>query len=384
MRFHVPDLRMQIVRVQVLVAALPDRCIRQSKHLPGRGWSRSRADFGSSLIRFGTSKQVSHRQIDFRGDSQHGAAALPHEMTHVVLADLLGGCQPPRWADEGMAILADPQNKQQLHQRDVQAAQASRLAFRAVELLTIDQYPHPSRVPAFYGQSASLTAFLVEHDDPATFVSFLRDAVSLGYGHDAALREHYDIDNVAALEKLWHKDRTTRLGKVSLASHNEANTSQRRWIRWARTSFDPAVFCLAVSLRFLRSRGGRLRRQLVPQPVVIGKDLVELLCQVAAALHRGDLVKSFFLTAFAEHLVLIECSRQLLLDPFDAGNGLLVGSKILLQLSQVFVGFVEIFADLSCSFLHDHRIGLTRIGCHIALEVAGILMGRRNPASRRS
>ena len=181
--------------------------------------------FGSSLIRFGTSKQVSHRQIDFRGDSQHGAAALPHEMTHVVLADLLGGCQPPRWADEGMAILADPQNKQQLHQRDVQAAQASRLAFRAVELLTIDQYPHPSRVPAFYGQSASLTAFLVERDDPATFVSFLRDAVSLGY--DAALREHYDIDNVAALEKLWHKDRTTRLGKVSLASHNEANTSRR-------------------------------------------------------------------------------------------------------------------------------------------------------------
>ena len=201
-------------RCQVIVHA------NQTTYLAAVG-SGAGQTFGSSLIKFGASRQVSHRQIDFRGDSQHGAAALPHEMTHVVLADLLGGCQPPRWADEGMAILADPHNKQQMHLRDVQAAHARRLAFRAVELITLDRYPHPSRVPAFYGQSASLTAFLVDRDDPATFVSFLRDAVNQGY--DAALREHYDIDNVATLEKLWHEGRSAVQGKVSLAWHHEAN-----------------------------------------------------------------------------------------------------------------------------------------------------------------
>ena len=47
-------------------------------------------------------------------------------MTHVVLADLLNGRQPPRWADEGMAILADTRDKQLLHERDLTAAVAGR------------------------------------------------------------------------------------------------------------------------------------------------------------------------------------------------------------------------------------------------------------------
>src|SRR5262245_14147054 len=45
--------------------------------------------FGTSLIQFGADKQVAKRVIDFRGDSPHGLAAVPHEMTHVILADLL-------------------------------------------------------------------------------------------------------------------------------------------------------------------------------------------------------------------------------------------------------------------------------------------------------
>src|SRR5262245_34570708 len=66
-----------------------------------------RPTFGSSLIKFASDKEVARRLIDFRGDDSNGLAAVPHEMTHIVLADLLGGRQPPRWADEGMAILAE-------------------------------------------------------------------------------------------------------------------------------------------------------------------------------------------------------------------------------------------------------------------------------------
>jgi hypothetical protein len=164
--------------------------------------------FGSSYIEFAQNKQVKRRQIDFRGDSQHGPAAVPHELTHVILADLLGGRQPPRWADEGMATLADAQVKRQLHERDLQAGLTQRTAFRAVELLSLDAYPHPSRVPAFYGQSVSLTSFLVAREKPAKFLAFLRQAAEQGY--DTALRDCYAIENVQELEQLWHVDRLAR------------------------------------------------------------------------------------------------------------------------------------------------------------------------------
>jgi hypothetical protein len=171
--------------------------------------------FGSSYIEFSTSKQVQRRQIDFRGDSDRGPATLPHELTHVVLADLLGGQQPPRWADEGMALLADSAGKRQLHERDLQAGLNQRTAFRAVELLNLDAYPHPSRVPAFYGQSLSLTAFLVSREPPARFVAFIRQSSELGY--DAALRDCYGIENVQELEVLWHADRVVRSASPAAA-----------------------------------------------------------------------------------------------------------------------------------------------------------------------
>jgi hypothetical protein len=164
-----------------------------------------RQTFGSSLVQFSADKQVARRLIDFRGDSAHGLAAVPHEMTHVVLADLLGGRQPPRWADEGMAILADSHEKQLLHERDLTQGLANRTAFRVGELVTMDAYPHPTRMAAFYGQSASLTACLAKRDDPARFVEFLRR--SLDEGYDKALRDVYHLGNIAELVQLWSDQR---------------------------------------------------------------------------------------------------------------------------------------------------------------------------------
>jgi hypothetical protein len=161
--------------------------------------------YGSSLLDFGKDKQIAKRRIDIRGDSPLGMAALPHEMTHVILADLLNGRQPPRWADEGMAMLADTKEKQLLHERDLAHGLASGRAFRLAELLGLDAYPHAARVPAFYGQSVSVTAFLALRDDPAKFVEFLRRCEAAG--HDEALRKVYAIDGVAHLERLWREDR---------------------------------------------------------------------------------------------------------------------------------------------------------------------------------
>ena len=64
--------------------------------------------------------------------------------------------QIPRWADEGMAVLADTQGKQDLHHADLRLARANRTTFRLVELMQLENYPDATRQATFYGQSASL------------------------------------------------------------------------------------------------------------------------------------------------------------------------------------------------------------------------------------
>ena len=56
-----------------------------------------------------SSGRVVARRINLRAD--HAGlveAVVPHEVAHVVLADLFPTQQIPRWADEGMAVLAEP------------------------------------------------------------------------------------------------------------------------------------------------------------------------------------------------------------------------------------------------------------------------------------
>src|SRR5262249_20594117 len=45
------------------------------------------------------------------------SAILPHEVTHAVLAGQFGEYQVPRWADEGMAVLDEPQDRIDRHFR---------------------------------------------------------------------------------------------------------------------------------------------------------------------------------------------------------------------------------------------------------------------------
>ena len=64
----------------------------------------------------------------------------------------------PRWADEGMAMLADLPSKQSLHERDFSKALQSGDSFRLVALLGSSEYPtHDQQI--FYGESLSLTRF---------------------------------------------------------------------------------------------------------------------------------------------------------------------------------------------------------------------------------
>ena len=178
----------------------------------GRG---GEATFGSSLIdnRDGVCRA---RRVDLLADRLGELSALPHELTHVTISEMLGGRTPPRWLDEGIALLADSADKQERHAKDLAAATARRLHFRASDLMQLGGYPPPSRIPAFYAQSGSLVAFLARRREPAKLLAFAERAHARGY--DAALREIYELDGIPALEAAWLADQPQSLAYAQARS----------------------------------------------------------------------------------------------------------------------------------------------------------------------
>ncbi len=166
----------------------------------GRG---SEHTVGSSLVRASEGRIVAWRIDLLGGQTEFLSAALPHELTHIVLREQFTSSVPPRWADEGAAILADPITKQGRHSNDLAKALARRDLFRTGELLTMIDYPRSDRMGAFYGQSAALAKFLVDRVDAERFVEFVERAKVEGY--DAALRKCYGIDGVPELDRQWRQ-----------------------------------------------------------------------------------------------------------------------------------------------------------------------------------
>ncbi len=141
------------------------------------------------------------RRINLRADHPNLlAAVLPHEITHVVLADLFPVQQIPRWADEGMAVLSEPNTEQRLRAADLEEPLSSGKLFKLEDLMAMD-YPDGRYWGLYYAQSVSLTRFLVEQGTPAQFVQFVQSAQRRG--PEAELRRVYQIDGFADLQKRW-------------------------------------------------------------------------------------------------------------------------------------------------------------------------------------
>lgn len=157
---------------------------------------------GATAIEF-AGIEVCVRRIDLMDDDPTGVPdALAHELVHVVLADHFTSGPPPRWADEGLAVLFDDEHKQAGHDRDFAAARQAGMIWSASHLLTMQEYPRePQRQRIFYGQSAALVRWLIEQRGPATLLSFLDDSASIG--DVAALERHYGFPSLASLERAW-------------------------------------------------------------------------------------------------------------------------------------------------------------------------------------
>jgi hypothetical protein len=163
------------------------------------------------------------RRIDLHADDANMlVAVLPHESTHVVLAGQFGDQPPPRWADEGMAVLTEPREKIDRHLRMLSQHARERQLFYLRELMEQtypqpqqNQYPEPRRIGAFYAQSVSLVEFLAQRKGPREFAQFLRDGMRGGY--ETALRKHYDIKDFSELEKSWRDHAFKGLGSEEFA-----------------------------------------------------------------------------------------------------------------------------------------------------------------------
>ena len=159
---------------------------------------------GATSLEFSGDRVIT-RRIDVMGD---GPATVPdaidHELVHVVLADHFVHAAPPRWADEGLALLFDTPEKQHGHDADFQEAHRRGLAWTASELVAMEEYPvETSRQRVFYGQSAALVRWLMAEQGAATFIRFVDDSSTIGFS--AALQDHYGLDAVADLEPAWRQ-----------------------------------------------------------------------------------------------------------------------------------------------------------------------------------
>ena len=152
----------------------------------------------------GNSGRIIARRMDMRQDATGMVdAVLPHETTHVVLAGMFGIVEVPRWCDEGIAVLSEPDEKIAAHRRNLGKHHQEGQLFGLKELMELKDYPAPRRIGAFYAQSVVLTEFLTRQKGPRVLTDFVKDGIRQGY--DASLQKHYGM-TFTQLEQLWQQE----------------------------------------------------------------------------------------------------------------------------------------------------------------------------------
>jgi hypothetical protein len=155
---------------------------------------------GSAFVKL-SAGAIAQRRIDLRTDVEDPlAAALPHELCHLVLADRFRNGPPPLWLDEGAALQYDPPLKVFRHERDFRLGLASGLAFSAAELVALRDYPAGERRSVFYGQCGALVGQLLKLAPPEQLVKLAEHTADGGF--NIALRELYGLDGAAHLDRI--------------------------------------------------------------------------------------------------------------------------------------------------------------------------------------
>jgi hypothetical protein len=127
------------------------------------------------------------------------ADVLPHEVCHSVMAIRFQG-KTPRWADEGMAMLAETPASVADCVGKLPRYRKNEGLFAVEVLLQTDEVDHVTSME-YYAQSLSLVQYLSGRKGPQEFTKFLRTCIMKG--PEPALKQHFDIQGYGDLEKRW-------------------------------------------------------------------------------------------------------------------------------------------------------------------------------------
>jgi hypothetical protein len=150
-----------------------------------------------------TNGRATERRIDLRADDTALVAnALPRELTHVALADLFADKPPPRWALEGMAVLAGSQEEIDRYARTLPRCARDGELRSLAAFFELKDFP-ADKITGYYCQSVSVTEYLIKLRGERNFKIFLGDAQR--YGVPQALKRQYNIDGPQSLEAAWKR-----------------------------------------------------------------------------------------------------------------------------------------------------------------------------------
>jgi hypothetical protein len=147
-----------------------------------------------------TRGQLLSRRLNLAADDRELLEnTLPHEISHIIVSELLAPARVPLWAHEGLAMLEEASSAQRSYlTRAAGAADGS--AFLPRTLMEATRYPDAPHLHGFYAQSFALTRHLLARGSAAAFIAFLRDHATAG--PEAALRRHHGL-GLAELQAAW-------------------------------------------------------------------------------------------------------------------------------------------------------------------------------------
>jgi hypothetical protein len=152
----------------------------------------SAASRRSRLVRGQTLQRVMHLAADEYGLLED---LLPHEVSHIIVGGLMGVKESPRWADEGLAVLAMSRPARESYEEVLQHYRGRAQLFPLAQLMAMEVYPDPPFRRLFYAQSLSLVRFLLELADRGALLRLMRG--------EGDLSRLYSIEGPDALERRW-------------------------------------------------------------------------------------------------------------------------------------------------------------------------------------
>ncbi|MCA9095900.1 MAG: hypothetical protein KDA68_20615, partial [Planctomycetaceae bacterium] len=158
--------------------------------------------------------KVTQRRIDLRRDAvDWKSESLPHEITHVALAERFSTTRIPAWADEGIAMLAESPEKLQTRLLELRRLNQQGHSIGPRKLVDLRNGPAPGMWGVFYGEAVLFTGLLLDKGTPEDLLTFIELGEKKGYSE--ALRKVYGVSSWQVLEADWNdyavSDRIRRL-----------------------------------------------------------------------------------------------------------------------------------------------------------------------------